>query len=357
MHPVFKKLCWRILLLMILKVKIKKIGTMIKSFVLVSFAVLLFWGCSKNSGDTGRVTPPTDTTATFDGQIISDIVYGSNKDYLGNNVTLALDIYLPKEASTTKLPFIMYIHGGSFLVGDKEASKSDCKILASAGFVTATINYRLGWTDNEPSKCDADTGKLAAAWYRAQQDTRAALRYLIANASKYSIDTNWIFIEGASAGAEAALGAAYFPQDSADFYLGGIVDTLGPLDNAGNKLTNTYSIKGVGSMWGAINSPYLISPQNAVPTIFFHGGEDPTVPYDIGHYFSCDNFPIGYGTKVLYDRLNSFGISTVAYVDPTAGHGIYDDQFNEPNIACFFKSVMANEKQNGFYTTKVSICK
>ncbi len=327
---------------------------MIKSLAALFFATLLFWGCSKSPQSNTPVTPPP----SFDGTITTDIVYGNNKDYLGNNVNLKLDIYTPNlSPMPAKLPLIVFIHGGGFLVGDKEPSKTDCKLLAPQGFVVATINYRLGWSDSEPSKCNADTGKLAAAWYRAQQDTRAALRFLVANADKYLIDTSWIFIEGQSAGAEASLGAVYFPQDSANFYVKGIVDTLGLLDNAGNNLKNTYSIKAIGSMWGALNSPYLITPISAVPTIYFQGALDPTVPYDVGHYYSCDNFPIGYGTKVLYDRLTSFGVSTVAFVDPLGGHGIYDDTFNEPNIACFFKSVMDKQTQNGFYTTKVSICR
>ena len=195
------------------------------------------------------------------------------------------------------------------------------------------------------------------AFYRSQQDARASIRFLISNANKYSIDTNWIFIEGSSAGAGIALGLAYDTQAALDKYLPGMSDSLGLLNTSGNSLKNTYSFKGIGSMWGSLLfSSDVITSSNAIPTIFFHGELDSVVPWDTGYLYSCSKFSFNYGSKSLYDRLISFGVPAVAHIDPLAGHGIYTSQFNQENIACFFNGLMTKRPQSGYYTTQVSNC-
>ncbi len=320
------------------------------------FSIALVWGCSKSS--TPTPVPPVPPSG-FNGKIISDISYGSNKDWLGQTQNLTMDIYQPTTTmGSTKYPVVVSIHGGAFDFGDKSDIAADCQILASKGFIVAAINYREGWDwikKSDPLKCTADTSTLTEAWYRAQQDTRASLRFLMANADKYGIDPNWVFVEGSSAGAEASLGAAYFPQDSANVYMPGIVDTLGGLDNSSNNLTNSYKIKGIGSMWGAVNSPYLITPANATPTIFFAGVLGVGVPWNVDHYWGCDNFAIGYGAKPLYDRLVSLGVPAVAHIDPNGYHEVYTVQFREENIACFFNGLMTKQPQTGWDYTSAGV--
>ena len=291
---------------------------------------------------------------------MGNVTFATGRDWQGQMDTLKMDIYFPAQViGTTSYPLVVSIHGGAFETGDKREITNACQIMASRGYIVASINYRLGWDfipKSDPDHCLSDTATLAEAWYRAQQDARAALRFLAANATKYKIATDWIFVEGASAGAEASLGVVYFPQDSADLYMPGISDTLGLLDNAGNNLTNTYKIKGIGSMWGAMRSPYLITPQNATPTIFFHGELDSGEPFDVDHYWHCENFPIGYGSQPLYYRLRSLDIPAVAHIDPLARHGAYSTSFRENNIACFFDGIITGHPQIGYYTTPISNC-
>ena len=112
-------------------------------------------------------------------------------------------------------------------------------------------------------------------------------------------------------------------------------------------------------MWGAMNSPYLITQQNATPTIFFAGVLGTGVPYNVGHYWGCPSFAIGYGSKPMYDRLTSFGIPAVAHIDPNGYHEVYTTEFREDNIACFFNSLMSKQPQSGWYYTsnEVPNCK
>ncbi|HRH49348.1 MAG TPA: alpha/beta hydrolase [Panacibacter sp.] len=314
--------------------------------------IFILSACSKNSTVPNPVIPRGSDSSSM-----SDVIYAVNKNYLGQNEQLGLDIYFPTNNSTvSKSPLVLFIHGGGFLDGNKKSAKNDCQVLASKGFTVASIDYRLGWTKDNTNPCTSNVDEALNAFYRAQQDARAALRFLVSKAATYSIDVTNIFIVGASSGAQIAMAIPYLTQDSAEVYYPGVSKNLGLLDNAGNNLKNTYSIKGIGCMWGSLINTSLITQQNAVPSIFFHGQQDGVIPWNVGYGYNCSNFPIGYGAKPLYDRLTSLGVAAVAHIDPLGGHGIYDSQFNEENIACFFNSVINGQAQTGFYTTKISSC-
>ena len=105
-----------------------------------------------------------------------------------------------------KRKMIFYLaHGGYFLFGDKNEFSEEAVTLAKAGYVVASINYRL--IDVESS----DTASMKAV-IDAIHDIRAAVRYFFRDAktvNKYGIDTDRIAIGGYSAGAVASLHYAY----------------------------------------------------------------------------------------------------------------------------------------------------
>lgn len=285
----------------------------------------------------------------FRGNTLNNVVFTQHEKTNGKDENLEMDLYLPKDSSVhKKYPLMVFVHGGGFRVGEKTDNKDFCEMLADKGFTVASIDYRTGW-EKEGDVCATDTFKLKVAVYRAMQDTRAALRYLVSNADKYSVDSNWVFLGGSSAGGILSLATAYYPQDSANIFFGNMVDTLGQLDNYGNSYTTHYTIKGIDAMWGGLNSPYLIRKENAVPTIFFHGEKDHVVPYDIDHFYACENLVRSYGSKPLYDRMVEIGAPAEAYVDPSGGHGVYSANFRAQKAADFFHSIMQNKIQTGFY--------
>ncbi|HRI21459.1 MAG TPA: carboxylesterase family protein, partial [Panacibacter sp.] len=270
---------------------------------------------------------------------------------------LTLDIYLPDApVKNKKLPLVICVHSGGFVSGDKKAFETECRMLNAKGFIAASVNYRLGRDDNK-NPCLSSLPETLSSVYRAVQDLRAATRYLAANATAYGIDTGWIFYEGASAGAATCLETAYLTQDSADYYFHGSKNNLGLLKNGSNALPENYKIRGIASMWGALYSEYIITEENAIPSIFFHGELDEIIPWDIGHFYSCDNMPADFGSKALYERLTSMGVPSVAHIDTKGRHGVYDKQFCQDNIACFFESLMKGQPQKGWYTTPVSNCR
>ncbi len=100
-----------------------------------------------------------------------------------NGIDLLLDLHLPDVPTGAPRPAIVYVYGGGWSGGNKTTSSNDW--LVEAGFVTASIDYRL--TDVAP--------------FPAQiHDVKAAIRWLRANAARYGVDPNRIGVWGSSAG-------------------------------------------------------------------------------------------------------------------------------------------------------------
>jgi len=97
-----------------------------------------------------------------------------------------LDIYQPKKIKTN-CPVVVFIHGGAFKMGDKAGfmDQTAIKKIVDAGFIVASINYRLS----------------SEALYPAQiHDVKAAIRFLRANSEKYKINSEKVISWGGSAG-------------------------------------------------------------------------------------------------------------------------------------------------------------
>ena len=104
---------------------------------------------------------------------------------------LRLDVYKPKGANKP-LPLVIYFHGGGWAGGDPRGapfSAADGPAwygdLAAHGYVVASATYRF-----------VNEAKFPAQ----EQDARAAIRYLRANAAQYGIDPSQVIIMGGSAG-------------------------------------------------------------------------------------------------------------------------------------------------------------
>lgn len=115
--------------------------------------------------------------------IDSDVQYCT-----GGGQPLLMDVFLPKHRNRTPTPAVLWIHGGGWERGDKNGS-SGAELLAGAGFVTASLFYRL--SGDWPFPADIE-------------DCKCAIRYLRANAAKYGIDPDRIGVAGASAGGHLA---------------------------------------------------------------------------------------------------------------------------------------------------------
>lgn len=102
-----------------------------------------------------------------------------------------LDLYLPRERNTEKLPVIVFVHGGAWMAGDKSGVSDVLRpFVLSGDYACVAIGYRL--SDE-------------ARWPAQIHDCKAAIRWLRANADFYGLDAERIAVWGFSAGGHLAL--------------------------------------------------------------------------------------------------------------------------------------------------------
>ena len=59
----------------------------------------------------------SDIFSDFD--LTSDIEFGQNSTWTGGQYTLKMDFYEPQGDTETERPLLIWVHGGSFIGGDK----------------------------------------------------------------------------------------------------------------------------------------------------------------------------------------------------------------------------------------------
>ena len=104
---------------------------------------------------------------------ITNVVYGNAVNVKGEIQELLLDVFSPHNDTLKYRPLLIFIHGGGFQNNSKTGSYSSliCNGLAKRGYVTTSIDYRLGL-----GKSKSDTSYYEAL-YRAIQDAKAAVRF------------------------------------------------------------------------------------------------------------------------------------------------------------------------------------
>jgi len=230
-----------------------------------------------------------------------DVVYGRV-----HGAGLLADIASPK--SEQKLPAIISVHGGRWRGGHKrDASTIKVQQWAGFGFFAMSIDYRLVGCTPAPA---------------CYQDFQCAIRFVHANAEKYNIDTDRVFLIGQSAGGHmvslaATLGDGPFPR-------------TGGWEEAGNEFRAVISVAANYELntlsWGTIWTPpgqdpvkarKLASPVNHVrkempPILILHSDNDRSVPIE--------------NALLMVDALEKAGAPHVFHRYPDKGHmGITDE--------------------------------
>ncbi|MDR4894501.1 MULTISPECIES: alpha/beta hydrolase [unclassified Chryseobacterium] len=311
-------------------------------FVLfLGFSSLFF---SQNFSQVQVKTPPVKSTVLPNiANLSEDIVYKTNK----KGKPLALDLYIPKNVSTEKIPVLIYVHGGGWIEGDKVVHADNYlettveKLLAKQ-YAVISINYTL--------LNDSTHFPLPL------EDTKDAIRWVRKNADKYHFDTHNIGLFGASAGAHLSLMAAYTPDNT---YLGSpelssysakvnyVIDHYGPADL--NKLFHTRLgtipvgmiglmskkivslqenlVKGISGydirkdQDRAIDYLKTLSPVNfvseGVPTLIVQGNNDKIVPLNQSKklHRKLNRAKIQNSLIVVDGGVHGFGTTDKAYLD------------------------------------------
>ena len=187
----------------------------------------------------------------------------------------------------------MLIHGGAFYGGSKQQEElvNMANYYASRGFVVFSIDYRLNvhkgtvpqeWIDASSNIPPANHDQVFAM-YPAHRDAKAALRWIIANAENYHINTDYTTVGGGSAGAITSIGLGVSE-------LGDYKDEISLSEDntlSTTNLSQTYEVQTILDFWGSNASVEILESIHGYqrfdsndPALFIaHGTEDPTVPF------------------------------------------------------------------------------
>ncbi|MBZ2197852.1 alpha/beta hydrolase [Occultella gossypii] len=108
-----------------------------------------------------------------------------------------LDVLYPS-GTTEPLPTVVWVHGGAFVAGTKDALVGYLSVLASHGYTVVSIEY---------------TKAPEATYPRPVEQVNLALEYLVANAEELHVDPDQFVLAGDSAGAHIAAQSALAISD------------------------------------------------------------------------------------------------------------------------------------------------
>ncbi|MDR2011130.1 MAG: alpha/beta hydrolase [Bacteroidales bacterium] len=282
----------------------------------------------------GKVRGYWDSYIPENDDYLSILQKGISSSIMGKNLLLKMDIYMPEEdTSGIYRPFIMFIHGGGFYIGDKqeESMVEFCKYFSSLGYITASINYRLGF---KPSGLS-----LERAGYRALQDAHAAMRYIVENSNSLKIDTSLLFVAGPSAGAITALNLAFMNNESRPecSYGSLFYRNLGNINSSTNNIKADFQIKAVASMWGAVYSLDILH-NSRTAIISFHSNGDKIVPIDHNYPFrdikgNLTSYILNkvYGSALIHQKAQEIGLREELHKYEVEKHTIYTDENDNIN--------------------------
>jgi acetyl esterase/lipase len=255
--------------------------------------------------------------AADSGQIVieEDITYGK-----AGNTELKLDLVRPQ--GDGPFPAIVFIHGGGWSGGNRQAYRGQIREAAGRGYVAATISYRLMQFDQARKETTTATPIFPAQIH----DAKAAIRWLRAHAEQYQVDPDRIGVTGASAGGHLSLlvgltdpsssleGDSGNPDQSSRVQA--VVNVFGPTDMAfcyeHSSVAWIFRLFMGGTPSEAAQrykaaSPVTYVTKNAPPVLTLHGDQDALVPVE--------------QAKAFDDTMKAVGANHTLMIFEGQGHG------------------------------------
>ena len=215
--------------------------------------------------------------------------------YANESPSEKMDIYVPN--TTGPHPVVIWIHGGRYLVGDKNnINQNFTEEALKRGYAVVSINYRL-----------ATEAKYPAQIY----DVKVAIRFLRTNSKTYNLNPDKFAISGSSAGgglAALAGTSANVPElqndslgyGNASNRVQAVVDLKGPInfstfmsqlldmnkthdigqsyDESKTMLDKLFGSDNLTSNQQIISNPVSYLSPDDPPFLIEHGTADTTVP-------------------------------------------------------------------------------
>lgn len=255
------------------------------------------------------VDPPVDPPVTEYEYTFNDQSYGPY------GVRNLYDLYLPENV-TGEVGLVLYIHGGSWELGDKEGYKGQLDAMRKKGYAGGSINYRYATPTNSLDEM--------------LDDVTNALNSMKALAAKNGQTINKVMLVGDSAGAHISLMYAYTRTNEAEVTPVCVRGNSSPADLSIDRYKSSENtLREISYVTGLAKSGIIITPKNVnntiaqqyikeyspayhantgIPTLLCHGAKDDGVPLE--------------GAVNLYNALvyNNIFVDYVVY--PNSGHGL-----------------------------------
>ena len=204
----------------------------------------------------------------------------------GEKSVNVMDVYIPQAAyKRERNGCVLFIHGGSWSGGDKKEESFRCRLLASRGYISASLNYTL-WSEA--------TAKEYTVFEVLDEIKRALLKLKDFTAER-GLSVEKVGITGYSAGAHLAMLYSYSQGDTAPMELAFTASIAGPAEISPKVWGEDMTIRIAKRLTGKTISEEMlrlgeadellasISPtsyinENTPPTLIMHGGKDNVVP-------------------------------------------------------------------------------
>lgn len=223
-----------------------------------------------------------------------------------------LDVY-QNRAATTPSPTLVWIHGGNWVGGSKEASLLTLLPFLQMGWNVVNVDYRLLQQAPAPA---------------AAEDCHCALRWVYEHAKEYNIDASRVVVSGNSAGGHLSLLAAMAPLSAGfdtqcpspgDLKVAAVINWYGfpnLLDVLTGRTANTAVNNWIGTRADRQDLALKLSPSSYVrasspPVLTIHGNQDPTSPYEYAVAFHA--------------QLTRAGVVNELLTVPNGKHGGFSD--------------------------------
>lgn len=282
-------------------------STFMKTLFSLILLMNLFSSCQRDK---------SEATETVKAKTELNIAYGTD-------TAQRFDLYLPANRSVTTTPVIIMVHGGGWNSGHRSsfATYIDTFKRRLPEYALVNIGYRL-----------AAPGRIFPT---QEEDVKAAVAFVAANAATYGINMQNVAMVGVSAGAHLSMLQAY--KYTAPVKVKAVVDMFGPTD-----LIRMYEdpwhpiIPGLlQSLTGTTLEANKEIYQQSSPAYFVNAQTPPTIILQGGADFVVDPSQ----SKLLADKLKEAGVPHEFVLYPAEGHGWFGanmaDSFNK--IEAFLK--------------------
>jgi len=232
----------------------------------------------------------------------------ADQQYASSDKDAYLDVYYPTETNNdARLPTVVWTHGGGWLSGDKANVEPYFRLMASKGYTVISLDYTLAPKRIYPTQI---------------HQLNQAHSYIQANAERFHVDTNNIFLAGDSAGAQLSAQLATLVTNPSYAQEVGVTPSLKPAQLKGVVL-NCGIYKMEGLTHPNPTGPKIVGWGSDVTVWAYSGTRDfssPVIRQMSLYYYVTKDFPSTFITggnadaltdaqsKPLADKLQSLGV-------------------------------------------------